>query len=136
MGERAERRRLGQRGQVVGQSHQPQGVDRRGIGREVADAGAGERERLAHGARDEQSRPAVEQGERARRAGLGELEVRLVDDDDAARRVGHGRDGLERERRAGGVVRCAEQDDVGIVLAHRGDGGLGSQLEVERRGRR
>ena len=53
--ERGDRGRLGERRQVVRQAHEAERVDDRRVRGEVADAGAGERERLAHGARDEQA---------------------------------------------------------------------------------
>ena len=72
-----------------------------------------------------------EQGQRARRARPGELGVRLVDDDQRALgRVVDGRDHVEVERRAGRVVRRAEEHDVGPVPPHLLDGGC--RVEVER----
>ena len=80
--EGGERDRLGRRRQVVRHPHEAQRVDERRVGREVAEAAARERERLAHRPRHDEARPALEQRQRARRAGAGELGVRLVDDDE------------------------------------------------------
>ena len=55
--------------------------------RQVADARAGQAERLRHGAADREVRVVGEQLERRRRAGAAELAVGLVDDDHAAARA-------------------------------------------------
>ena len=62
--ERRQRGRLGERGQVVRQPHQLQRVDDRGVGGEVADPRAGERERLGHRAGHDQPRAAGQQAQR------------------------------------------------------------------------
>ena len=59
-----DRRRLGERRQVVRQAHEPQGVGDGRVGREVAESRAGEGEGLAHGAGDDQPRAAGEQRQR------------------------------------------------------------------------
>ena len=100
MGQRGPRDRLGDRGQVVGQPHEQQRVDHGRVGGEVAEPGAGERERLGHRAGDDQPGPARQQGERARRAGPAELGVGLVDDDHAGRGVA---ERLDRGRAASAV---------------------------------
>ena len=87
VGERGARGGLGERAEVVRQPHQLQRVHHGLVGGEVAQPQAGHPERLAHGAADDQPRPAGQQGERRRRPGAGELRVRLVDDDHAAGRV-------------------------------------------------
>ena len=92
---RAERRRLGQCRQVVGQAHQAQGVDRHRIAGEVAHPRSRERERLAHGAGDQQARATLEQRQRTLRAPIGELEVGLIDHDHAAGGIGDGANRLE-----------------------------------------
>ncbi len=129
--ERGERDRLGLGREVVRHPHQAQRVDERGVGGEVAEPPTGQRERLAHRAGHHEPRPAGEQGQRARRARPGELGVRLVDDDQGA--VGgvvHRLDHVEGQRRAGRVVRRAEEHDVGPVPPHLLDGGC--RVEVER----
>ena len=82
-------------------------ADLRG-GREVAEPGAGERERLAHRAGDDQVAVPRQQLERAGGAGAAELGVRLVDDHDARRPPPRSSavDRLERQRGAGRVVRA------------------------------
>jgi hypothetical protein len=77
-------------------------------------------------------------GSRVRALGVpvpGELGVGLVDDDDGAICCGVGTlDDVERQRRAGGVVRRAQEDDVRVDRAHlRGDV---VRVEVEVAGRR
>ena len=67
-GHRGPRGGLGERRQVVRQPHQLQCVDHRRVGRQVADPGAGERERLAHGAGDDQ--PRVPRQQRRARCGV------------------------------------------------------------------
>ncbi len=62
--QRRARGRLRERAQVVRQAHEAQRVDERRVGRQVADARAGERERLAHRARDDQTLAARQQRQR------------------------------------------------------------------------
>ena len=57
-----QRDRLGGRGQVVGQPHQPEGVDEGRVGGEVAEPSARERERLAHRPGDDEPRTALPAG--------------------------------------------------------------------------
>ena len=128
--ERRERGGLGHRRQVVREPHDAQRVDDRGVGGEVAESSAGERERLAHRARDEQARVVVEQLERGGRAGAPELGVRLVDHDHAGRHVEHRLHRVQRERRAGGVVRRRQQHDVRLLVADQRDGTVGVDGEV------
>ena len=77
--QRGERDRLGDRGEVVGQPDHPDPVADRRVGREVAEPGPGQRERLAHGPGDHEVAVLGQQLERARHAGAAELAVRLVD---------------------------------------------------------
>ncbi|OEI67229.1 hypothetical protein Cus16_3130 [Curtobacterium sp. ER1/6] len=119
MPERGDRGGLGEGGQVVRQADESEGIDHRRVGSQVADAGAGERERLAHRAGHDQARSSGQQGDRARGIVGHELRVGLVDHDDAVRRVVGGADRLDVERGARGVVRAAEEHDVRTVL---GDG--------------
>ena len=110
----------------------------RGVGREVADARARERERLAHRARDDQARAAREQRERAVGSPGRELGVGLVDDDDAVGRVVGGRDGRRATagcpwgcsarrrrrcrvvpRRSRATARLGRELEVGVALGRR-----------------
>ncbi len=103
-----------------GQPDQPQGVGHLRGGGHVAEPGTGEGEGLAHGAGDDQPLPARQQGERAGRAVVGELVVRLVDDHDGLAGLAGLVDGLHHvqpQAGAGGVVGRAQEDDVGLELA-------------------
>ena len=80
MPDRRERDRLRGVGQVVRHPHQPERVDEIGVRGEIPDPRAGQGEGLAHRPGDDEQRPALEQGHRARRAGPGELGVGLVHD--------------------------------------------------------
>ena len=138
--ERRERGGLGHGGQVVGHTHDAHAVDDALARGEIADTCAGECERLAHRAADGEVRVVLDERDRARRAGLAELHVRLVDDEDRvdafarARHVGGlagGEDAFDvghRQRRAGGVVRAGEQHHRGLDL---GDG-LDYPVDVQR----
>ncbi len=107
---------LGLGGEVVGHPDQAQGVGDGGVGGEVAEPAAGEREGLGHRPGHDEPRPSLEEGERARGAGAGELGVRLVDDDERlGRGLVDGVDDVEAEGGPRGVVRRAEEDDVGLV---------------------
>ena len=64
--QRRERDRLGDRREVVGQPDDAERVADRGVGGQVAEPGAGERERLAHRAGDHQVAVRRQQLERAR----------------------------------------------------------------------
>lgn len=83
------------------------------------DPRTGEGERLAHRARDPgaDARPAATAPKGPAR---GELLVRLIDHHDATRDFIHRFDDIEPERRAGRVVRRAEQHDIGIDGPHLG----------------
>ena len=110
--------RLGRAAQVVGQPDEAQRVDELGCRDEVAEPSTGEGERLAHGPRHDEPRVVGQERQRGSGSGPGELGVGLVDDDDRVRRrVEHRTDDLERQRRAGRVVRRAEEDDRRVVLA-------------------
>ena len=54
---------------MVGHTDQAKGVAHGGVGRQVAEPGSGEGERLAHGAGDDEPLPAGQQGEGAGGAG-------------------------------------------------------------------
>ena len=119
MVEGRQRGRLRHRRQVVGQTHETHRVADLARGGHVTDARAGERERLAHRAADDQARVIGEQLEGARRARARELDVRLVDDDDGVRRrVVDGAHDVVAHRGARRVVRRADEHDVRTVLAH------------------
>ena len=100
---------------------------------EVAEPGAGERERLAHRPADDEVRGPAEQLERTRGAGAPELAVGLVDDDHTTCRGGRGADDgdrRQRQGRAGRVVRRRQQYDGGPVLLDDGDGVVDVEGEV------
>ena len=106
---------LGEHRQVVRQPHQQHRVDDRGSGDQVAESPAGEGERLAHGAADDQlGRVVVDQRDRA---GLrGEFAVGLVDDQDAAGHpVQQAAQVVERNTLSRRVVRARDEHDVGPV---------------------
>ena len=138
VGERCEGRRLRERGQVVREPDEAERVGHGRVGGEVADARAGEREGLAHGARDEQPRSRPGRSVRAEGSPVRhELGVGLVDDHDAARGVVDRLDRLERQRRAGRVVRGAQDHDVGVELRRIcDDGRLGARARSRRPGGR
>ena len=117
VGQRDPGDRLGDGRQVVRQPDDPQRVDERRRGRQIAEPAARERERLGHGPADRQPRVVRQQLQRARGAGVGELEVRLVHHHDARRRLDDRRQGVEVDRGAGRVVGAGDQDDVGPLLA-------------------
>ena len=108
---------------MVWQAHEPQRVDEGGVRGEIADAGAGESERLAHGARDDEALTTGQQRQGRALVVRGELEVRLVDDDDAVARLVHRLDDVEPERGARRIIRRAQEDHIG-----RGIGDLGCRV--------
>ncbi len=119
MGDRGAGGGLGQGGQVVRQPDQPQRVGDRRVGGQVAQPGTGEGEGLAHRAGHDQPRPPGQQLERAGRPGPGELRVGLVDHHHRVVARGVDRlDDVQPERRAGRVVRRAEEHHVGVGVAH------------------
>ena len=128
--QRDRRHRLRDRGEVVGQAHDPQGVDEGLAGREVADPATGERERLRHRPGDGERREVVEQGEGGRCAVASELGVRLVDHDDPGRCRADRLDHVESERRARRVVGRGQQDDVGPLLLDQREGVVELDAEV------
>ena len=122
--------RLRERGEVVRQADEAQSIHDRGVGGEVAQAGAREGERLAHGAGDDEARAARQQAQRARLALGQELGVGLVDDHDAARDGADRLDRVEADGRARRVVGGAEEDDVGVEPLDGRDDGGGAQAEL------
>ena len=94
-------------GEVVREPDQPQGVGDFGGRRHVAQAGTGQGERLAHGPRDDQPLPARQQRQRAGRAVVRELVVRLIDDHDGLAGLAGLVDGfhhVQPQAGSGGVV--------------------------------
>ena len=119
MAKRGTGRRLRERRQVIGQPDKQHGLDQRRRGDQVAETTAGECERLAHGARDDQlCRVLVDQLDRA---GLRrELTVCLVEDKDArAQGVEQATQLVERNTLPRRVVRAGDEHDVGVVLLDR-----------------
>ena len=107
---------LSERAEVVGQADEAQGVDHGGVGREIPHPCAGERECLAHRARDDETLPAGQQRQRGPRVAGRELLIGLVDDHDAVGGVVHCFDDVEPEGGAGRIVRRAQEHDVGPGL--------------------
>jgi hypothetical protein len=123
--------RLGEAAQVVRQPDQAHRRGHAGVGGQVADARAGEGERLAHGPRDDEPAPAGQQRDGAGGTGPGVLGVGLVDDHHGGRgRVVHSGDDVQVERGAGRVVGRAEEDHVGVDLGSLG--GRRARTEAER----
>ena len=122
--------RLGDRGQVVGQPDQEQGLRHRRVRGQVPDPRAGQRERLGHGAGHHEPPAAGQQGERGRRGVPGELGVRLVHDDHARGRRADRLDHLGGQRGPGGVVRRGKEDQVRLMVPDRGQRVIGLQAEV------
>ena len=127
--ERGERGGLGQRREVVRQAHEHQRLDDRRRRGEVAEPPAGEGERLGHRAADHQLVAERLEQLDGRRAGR-ELDVGLVDDDEAGRRVGDRPQLAEVDRLAGGVVGRGHEQHVGLLLGDHRDGLVGVEREV------
>ena len=124
--------------EVVGQPDHAQRVADAGCRGEVAEPGAGQRERLAHRAGHDEVAVLRQQLERGRGAGAAELGVRLVDRRRRRRRaVAHGlRSTVVRQRRAGRVVRAraAGPRSAGARSTSRRGATSRSKLKSSRRG--
>ena len=101
---------------MVWQPDQPQHLGELAGGRQVTQTSPGQGERLAHGASHHQPLAALDQRQRARRAGSGELGVCLVHHHDRLRSGAIDRlDDVKPQRCAGRVVGRTEEHDVRLV---------------------
>ena len=110
--QRRPRRGLGERRQVVGQPHELQRVDHGGSARQVAQPAARAGERLGHGAGDDQLAAVRGEQRSALRAGAANSAYASSTTTMPGAARDHGRETVERQRRAGRVVRAWSGTDV------------------------